>query len=173
MTALRLLGAACVSLACTAWGLLRARALRQRARTLYAVGCELEQLGSEINELRAPLPEIVSRLKTETPAPCRAWLSALSDALETETDARFSFLWQRTLETHAPPGLGAETRERLGMLAASLGRYDAPEQCQALERCLRAVEREQALAEEKARTQGRLCVGLGAAAGLLLAVLLL
>lgn len=173
MTALRLLGAACVALACTVWGLLRAGSLRQRARTLYAVGCVLEQLISEISELRAPLPEILSLLKTEAPVPCRPWLSALSDALDAKPDARFSTLWQQTLETDAPPGLGAETVSQLGLLALSLGRYDAPEQCQALERCLRAVEREQVLAEEKARTQGKLYAGLGAAAGLLLVVLLI
>ena len=173
MTALRLLGAVCVVTACTVWGRLRALALRRTAGTLRAVCRLLMQLKSEITELRTPLPELIGRLAAEAPDCCRGWLTALDAAMQDEPDARFASLWQRTLKSDAPPGLGEEETECLCLLGLSLGRYDAPEQGAAIDRCLRETERAQLRAEENARTQGRLFTGLGLAAGLLLAILLL
>lgn len=172
MTALRLLGAACVVFGCAMRGFFAARGLRQRAEALLSVCETLEMLKSELSELCAPLPEILSRLKTEAPDPCRNWLAALEAQLSAG-DVRFAELWRETLNSCPPGGLDGEALHQLALLAPSLGRYDAPEQCCAIERCLRALREAHTRAEERARTQGRLYSGLGVAAGLLLAIVLL
>lgn len=172
MTALRLLGAACVVLAGAFRGFCAARGLHRCADALLSVCETLEMLKSELSELCAPLPEILCRLKREAPAPCRGWLAALETRLASG-DARFAELWRETLETNPPPDLDAAALHQLALLAPSLGRYDAPEQCSAIERCLRALREAHARAEERARTQGRLYSGLGISAGLVLAIVLL
>ena len=173
MTALRLTGAALVVLACTLCGLLQRSRLRQRERALAAVCVTLAQLRAEIVERRAPIREIAQTLRENAPVPCRAWFSALSDALDANADAGFAAKWRHVLETRAELPLRGEELEALCLLGLSLGRYDAEEQGAAIDRCLREMEHAHTHAREEAQTKGRLCMGLAPALGALLAVVLL
>ena len=172
MTALRILGAALVALGGYALGALLRGRLYAAADRLSALCTALLLLRGEITERRTPLPELAARLRDEGPEPCRAWFRALAQSLEAPTGERFSSLWRRTLTESGPP-LGEQERETLCRLGLSLGRYDAPEQALAIDRCLTALSLAQRRAEDAAREKGRLCTGLGLALGLLLAVLLL
>lgn len=173
MTALRILGAVLVVFACGAWGFMQTARLRRRKTALAAVCKTLEQLRAEIVERRAPIREIAQQLLRGAPAPCRAWFAALADELDAESGAGFAVLWRRALETKAGLPLRGDELEQLCLLGLSLGRYDAPEQGAAIDRCMREMERAHARADEDVRIQGRLFSGLGLAAGALLAVVLL
>ena len=172
MTALRLLGAALVALSGWALGRERRARLYAAADALSAVCTALGLLRSEITERRAPLPEIARRLCKEGPLPCRGWFAALSEGLDAPGEARFSALWERALRAGRLP-LGAEETAALCRLGLSLGRYDAPEQAEAIDGCLAVLTRAQRRASDAAREKGKLCTGLGLAGGLLIAVLLL
>ena len=173
MTTLRLLGALLIVLACTGYGLARIAQLRAANAARAGVCKVLEQLRAEISERRTPMREIALLLRKDAPPPCRAWFAALAEALEQPDGRRFSTLWRQTLQTRAGLPLSAEELETLCLLGLSLGRYDAPEQCAAIDRCLRELERFRIHAEEQARIRGRLYPGLGLSAGLFLAVLLI
>ena len=172
MTAARLLGALLVAAAGTALGLQAAGRLRQRTAVLSAVVGVLTLLRGEIGDRRSPMPEIAARLAREAPECCRGWFVRLEAGLSRLNGESFAAVWRRTLEEAELP-LDGEERESLARLGLSLGRYDAPEQSAAIDRCLREMEAFRARAGETARTQGRLYTGLGLAGGLMLAVILL
>lgn len=173
MTALRLLGAAFIVFACAGWGFAQTAQLRKAAAARAGVCKVLEQLRAEISERRTPMWEIALLLRKDAPPPCRTWFAALAEALDAPDGQRFSVLWRQTLQTRAGLPLSAEELESLCLLGLSLGRYDAPEQRAAIDRCLREMERFRVQADEQARIRGRLYPGLGLSAGLLLAVLLI
>lgn len=173
MTALHLLGAALVVLGGGVWGWMQRARLRQRETAIAAVCASLAQLRAEIVERRAPIREIAQQLRSGAPVPCRAWFAALADELDAEDGAGFAARWRHVLETKAKLPLRADELEPLCQLGLSLGRYDAPEQGAAIDRCLYEMERTHARAREDTQTRGRLYAGLGLAAGALLAVVLL
>jgi len=157
---LKLLGGVLLVLA---GALLGRRALaeqRARLRRLHALAAALGRLRTELLETRAPLPEILDRLRAE---PLLDLAAAGFGAEPTET------LWRRAAAAQPVP---EEARAALASLGAVLGRCSAERQAEELSRVRRALEEQAALAEETLRTRTRQYPGLGAAAGAVLAVLL-
>lgn len=173
MTALRFLGAALIVAACTGLGLEKAGRLRARTAALTAVLTVLTLLRGEIAERRTPMPEIAERLAREAPEPCRGWFRRLEEDMGRLEDGGFAGVWRRSLEETTSLPLGKAERESLCLLGLSLGRFDAPEQAAAIDRCIRETEEFRRQAAETAQAQGRLFAGLGIAGGLLLAIVLL
>ena len=132
---------------------------RRRVRLLRSLAAGLGRLADGLSLLR-PLPEILAELEgrpffPELAAPCAAG--------ELERAWRAAAL--------ALP-LGREEREALAELGGVLGRYAAERRAGELAQVRARLDAAAAAEEEALKTRSRPSVGLGAAAGAMLAVLL-
>lgn len=166
--AVRLLGALLVTLAGLGAGGEAARRMKRRGQSLEELAFALGLLAFELESFCRPLPELCCRLSGETKGAAGTLFAGLCRAMAADKNAGFSACWQEAL---AP--LGAAERELLLPLGSVLGRYGADEQRQALLLCRRRLEEMAAEARETYRRSGRVCVGLGAALGAGLSLMML
>ncbi len=158
--AVKLLGAALVTLASLLGGGEAARRLKRRSEALEELAFGLGLLGFELESFRRPLPELCRHLSGQAPGAAGQLFERLCQGLEQQPGESFSGLWQKALG----PLKGPE-RALLLPLGAVLGRYGAPEQRRALSLCQTRLEELAAEARERHRRNGRLYLGLGAALG--------
>ena len=163
---MRLLGGALLAASGVLCGALSARELRRELAVLDGFLALLDRLSMELARFKTPLPELFSLLAGELDGPaselCRTAAAGLAAGLP------LSPLWRRAAEPLPP-----ELREILLPLGPVLGRYGAEEQAESV---LAARERLKNLREEKRRglrDRTRVRLGVCAAGGALLAVLLL
>lgn len=140
--------------------------LRREAGRCKALCSLLERIAYEIGRFRTPLPTLFGELSTEGACEVNALCGRIAEALD--AGASFASAWEE--EIAAFP---AEERAILHPLGAVLGRYGAPEQTECVEGARRRMEELGSRREGRLRERGRVCVGVGSAAGILLAVLLL
>ena len=132
---------------------------RRRVRLLRSLAAGLGRLADGLSLLR-PLPEMLAELEgrpffPELAAPCAA--------------GELERAWRQA--ALALP-LGREEREALAELGGVLGRYAAERQAGELAQVRARLDAAAAAEEEALKTRSRPSVGLGAAAGAMLAVLL-
>lgn len=167
---MRLLGAVLLVAGCAGVGWRRTRALREQVTALEDMVAALDLLRGEILTNRTPLPEVAGELARSGPGSVRGVFAAVYAGLRCPGGRGFPELWRRSLaQCRALEGEAAGALERLG---TKLGRFAAPEQAAAIDRCIARLERELAESREKLRRDGRLGPALGAAAGLVGSVLL-
>lgn len=164
---MRLAGAALLAAAGLLCGLTAAGRLRARQRRCEALCQMMALMGYELERFHTPLPELFLSLGARlTGAPgllCRKLAAGLG-----KEDARFSDLWARAIE-----GLPPREREILAPLGQVLGRYGTQEQQAAVAECLRRMREQNDALRDAAAQRGRVYVGVCAAGGLMLAVLLI
>lgn len=147
----------------TAAGALLGRGLldpaRRRAALLRSLAAGLGRLADGLSLLR-PLPELLAALDG------RPFFPALAEPCAAGELER---AWHAA--ALALP-LGAEEREALAELGSVLGRYGAERQIGEMELVRRRLDAAAAAEEEALKTRARPSVGLGAAAGAMLAIML-
>lgn len=134
-----------------------------RCRALYSF---LERLAYEIGRFRTPLPTLFGELSSEGTGEISGLCGKIAGALA--AGESFVSAWEEQIAAFS-----AEERAILQPLGVVLGRYGASEQAECVEGALRRMEELGSRRERRLREQGRVCVGVGSAAGILLAVLLL
>lgn len=165
---MRLTGAVLLAAAGLLAGLTARRAMEARVRRLTELLGFLELLSMELGRFRTPMPELFGGLAGRTRGAASELCERVSAGLDRLGERTFSDIWA---EAAAP--LPAEERDLLGPLGAVLGRYGAEEQLLAVDRCRHDTEQAREAAAAALRDRGRLAVGLGAAGGAALAVLLI
>jgi len=129
-------------------------------------------MAGEIETYLTPLGEILARLGTGG-GPVAALFQRLSRDMSRLEDAGFATLWERAVRADRDLELRTPEKDSLLQLGRVLGRYDAAAQTRAIARCAGDFRDFAALARTEAQQQGRMWTGLGAAAGVVAAVLLL
>jgi len=160
------LGALLVAASGVLAGVLGAKALRAQAERARQLARMLELMRFELERFKTPLPDLFGALEARTDGTAAELCGRVSACLAA-VDVRFSAAWRFACEN-----LSKQEREILLPLGEILGRYGAEEQAAALDAALSDMRR---LAEERRmelRDKSRLFLGLGAACGLLAAVLL-
>ena len=120
----------------------------------------------ELARFRTPLPELFTALGERLEEPAGFFCRALGAGLW--AGQPFPALWAR-----AAAEIGGPEGESLAPLGRVLGRYGAEEQTAALASCRGELEEYGELLRRLARERSRLYIGVGAAGGVMLAVLLL
>ncbi len=169
---LRLLGACMLAFAGTALGISQARALRRQVTVRLALIAALEVLQGEISHRCTPLPALMEQLSATAPVSVRGLFARVHAGLCHLEDMDFSEIWRMSVSESRELGLSQEETASLQLLGASLGRFDAPQQAAAIERCLAQLTPGLERARAAAQSQGRLYTGLGMALGLMAAVIL-
>jgi len=173
MNALRLLGAACIALSGLGIGIAGAFELRRRVRTLTDFIATFVTIRAEIVVCATPIGEIAEGLMHSAPRTVRTFYARVYESMCFLGECSFADIWRNSVEACEELGLKPEELGEIISLGASLGRYDAREQEDAINLCISRLNTLLELAREESKTGGRLVLGLGAAGGLVLVIILI
>ncbi len=156
---------------CCLYGLNLSGERRVRLTQMEELADMLELLRGELSLRAAALPELAEQLRMECRGRGAAFLEALCDKMDLLGETPFSQIWRRTC-LDCCGTLAAQDREELAGLGLYLGRLELERQLQALDRCVEHFR--QRIEEERRELPAltRLMLGLSAAAGALLLILL-
>ncbi len=169
---MNLLGAILLISGGLAAGIMKARALTDTDRTYSAMIHVLGFIKSEISSRKAPLDDILLRLKTNCPRQISLFVSRLSDGLLKLDEQTFCTVWTSSAED-CLQSLSPQSVAAVAALGSSLGRYDADMQCAALERCMAELLSARDEMRTRLSANKRMYIGLGGAGGLILAIVLI
>lgn len=169
---IRLMGAVLLITGCGCLGLGAVGRLDGRVRDLRELSAGLELLRRELGWRLTPLPKALEAAEEGTQGRAAQFFRFCARRAGNLSGTPFQQLWREGLE-QCPLRLEREDRALLEQLGPVLGRYDGDSQCQAVEKALAGLERQQARAEENRRRLGRVYGVLGVTAGLFLAILLI
>ena len=169
---MRGIGAALAVLAFLWAGIRTVKSKKERITALWELELALELLRGEL-ESRAPaLPELCGFLRRRTAGTAQKLFSALDELLPVLGEEAFSTLWRSAVKKSCTM-LEPVERAELAELGDVLGRYELQTQTERLRCCIMALRAHREEAQQNYPGQRRLCLGLSAAAGLLLAILFL
>ena len=167
---MKLVGALFVVVAATLLGVSKASALGKREKTLAAVIAALGYVRCELQSAATPLPELLGNLRSRSQVELANFydeLSAFGGSGESFEDA-----WTKAVGCAALCLSEGQKRE-LSRLGQYLGRFPGGAQCEAIDACLSHLKPEHEAARAAARQGKKLWTGLGLAAGLMLAAVLI
>lgn len=166
---MKILGALLVVAVFTLFGFSKAAGLYKRERTLSEVLEMLCYIRSELQSILTPLPVIFDSLMNTAKPEMQPFFKKIADGISCIYDESFSELWAAAAETLC---LSASQRTEVVRLGQYLGRFPAAEQCAAIDGCIVHLEPEYMAAKAAAKEGKKLWTGLGLAAGLMLATVL-
>lgn len=160
-------GMLCVILfASVTWiGVQQALECKRRQMMLLCVADSLAVLQSEICVQRSQLARALSRCSEINYQTKPFYLVLLRGV---ETDFSFKDCWRRAVVEMLP--MTGESRHALLALGEQIGRYDLQAQEMAFEVCIAVLREQASQTSAKTKENVKLSVGLGAAFGLLLAI---
>ncbi len=166
------IGAMLILTGCTAAGILKVLSLGRLDRTYTALISALTIMKSEICSRAVPLDEVLHIVSGSASGDAGKFICRLSDSFSMLGEKTFCDIWSAEagscLESLPDRSLSA-----VKALGASLGRYDAAMQCAALDRCINNISAEQRALRETLSENKRMYVGIGASAGLIIAIVLI
>ena len=165
---MRLTGAALLTAAGLLSGLLAARALRARALRRGELCRMLELMAFQLGRFHTPMPALFDTLAFQTEGAGACLCRRMTEGMTCLGERDFAGIWADALAF-----LPARERDILRPLGPVLGRYGTQEQLRAVETCRQDMEEARREAATAAREKGRMYVGLSAAGGAALSVLLL
>jgi stage III sporulation protein AB len=144
---------------------------RTRIRTLRELCAALEIMQGELSVRESPLPELCQMLSIHGSGKAKILFTALLEMLPLLGECSFSVLWDKAILC-CKNDLNASEREAVRSLGLVLGRYDTLTQIRQLQSCARLLNQNMAADEQRFPADRKLLLGLGASAGVMMAVLL-
>lgn len=168
---MHVLGAAAVLLASVGAGLVTVRQKRRRLRCLRELRDSLAFLAGELAGKRSPLPELFQDGSIQASGETGDFFRLMRDSLSLLGEKSFFELWENAVKQLLPLS-EAERWELIG-LGRQLGRTELSRQLSALDGCCRFLAARLDREERLFRSDRRLLLGVPAAMGALLLILLL
>lgn len=169
---LKLLGAALLTVGGAWAGLRAAGELADRVKALEAWQDALTLLRGELAFRLPAMPELTAVLSQRSREPARGVFAQLEQGLERLGELSFAELWSAAVADHAG-ALAGEDVDALRPLGDLLGRCGWEDQCEAVERVCRELERRRVQAREELDRKGKAYGTLGLGLGAFLTILLL
>ena len=154
-------------------GMLKSAGQYRRASALLQLSAAMEMMRGEISLNLTPVPELMELISRSFDGPVGIFfrnVSLLMPELGKETLAE---LWSRAVDGTADLPLSRAEMDELRLLGGALGRFGAGEQGRSLTLAADKFSGFASKAGEKAAQERKLCAGVGASAGLMLAIMLL
>lgn len=148
------------------WGLGKVRSLRRRRDDLLGVVTALQFVCAELRSASAPLEEIFASVPD-----CRLFQNA-ARILDEDGYESTRLLWHKCVYAEDGLFLSDDQRTELDRIGAVLGRFPAPEQLPAIERCIERMESHAAAAGLRAEKGARLYMAMALSVGLMAAAVL-
>ena len=165
------LGASIIVFACTAAGLIKARSLTQLDRLYSGLIAVLGIMKSEISSRSAPMDEIIELISCGQVRYIEPFTEHLKQGLTHLGEISFGSIWDGAV-AEGLRGISPRSVLALKSLGSTLGRYEASEQSAAIERCITVISTEQSQLQSGLCANKRMYIGIGAASGLMLAIML-
>lgn len=132
----------------------------------------LEQLRGLLESDGSPMPALLDILSRRCSGQARAFVRALSTAMDQLGESSFRELWRQALAENAGP-LDEDARRALESLGTVLGRYDPATQLDALDTCRLHLRQHLDKRQSSQAQETHLILGLSFSASLLLGILLI
>ncbi|MCI6184952.1 MAG: stage III sporulation protein AB [Clostridiales bacterium] len=171
-TAMNLIGAMLVMLGCTAAGIIKAHSLSQLDKTYSTLISALMLMKSEISSRAAALDDVLSIVFGAVTGDAARFIEAVIGDFSKLGDETFCTIWSSAAES-CLQCVSQRSLSALKALGGSLGRYDSSMQCEAIDRCISELSAEQKSLRETLGANKRMYVGIGGAAGLITAIVLI
>ena len=168
---MKIAGAALILSASLYTGLLHARTKRQKISCLRDICGALLLMEGELDARLTPMPELICFLAEKTQGQVGAFFSSLSLSMVRLGEEDFASLW-RTAMKQAVNFVGAPEMEELCCLGTVLGQYELDKQLSAIRACISVLRTSMEAAQRKYQDDRRLIMGLPAAIGALLIIVL-
>ncbi len=169
---MRAAGLFCLAAAFLIAGICAVGEKRRRLRGLGELCGALELLQGELELREASLPELCRELKERGTGLGSRLFSRVEASMSMIGEASFSSLWNACVENCCGEQETA-VRAELRRMGASLGRYDTGTQLRAIRSCEAALSRRREEQERAFSGERKLWLGLSAAAGALLVLVLI
>lgn len=167
-----ILGALLIMLGCTAAGIIKARSLSESDKTYAALIAALMLIKSEVSSRSAPLDEVMRTVQSAAAGNVKQFVMYIGDSFPKLGEKTFCQIWEEAAESFLK-SISPRALSSVKTLGASLGRYDSDMQCAALCRCIEELSAEQRSLMETLCANKRMYVGVGGAAGLIIAIALI
>lgn len=159
-----------ISAACASFGVISAAGMKRHIELLAALCGSLRFISAEIGTRLRPLPELISELAGRGGA-AGEFYTGLAKKLDSIGEVDFSALWASSLECLT--SLSLDELSALRALGDVLGRYELQEQLESIDICLDALGRSMHGLQAQYPERRRLVLGLSAAAGILVLIVLI
>ncbi|MGM9926217.1 MAG: stage III sporulation protein SpoIIIAB [Bacillus sp. (in: firmicutes)] len=168
----KLIGAACILIACTWIGFEFARHLSKRPKHLRLFRSSLQALEAEIMFGHTPLQEAAVRLSKSLPEPINRFFAAFAKELR-QQDTNVKTAWDNSLSAFRKVlALKQNEMEILMQFGETLGRHDRYQQQKQIILTMTHLEREETEALQVQSKYEKMMKSLGFLSGLLLIILL-
>ncbi|MBR5094653.1 MAG: stage III sporulation protein AB [Oscillospiraceae bacterium] len=169
---MRLLGIVLLSCSCLMTAALELKRRRERICSLRDLSDGMTLLQGELALRGTSLPRLFCDLEARSSGAARLLFESLGTEMERLGEERFTDIWSSCVYACTEP-LEAGEREALLCLGEILGRMELEDQTAELLARRDGLRESLARAEERYPEDRRLCLGLGAAAALMLTIVLL
>ena len=164
---MNLIGAMLVMLGCTAAGIIKAHSLSQLDKTYSTLISALMLMKSEISSRAAALDDVLSIVFGAVTGDAARFIEAVIGDFSKLGDETFCTIWSSAAES-CLQCVSKRSLSALKALGGSLGM-----QCEAIDRCISELSAEQKSLRETLGANKRMYVGIGGAAGLITAIVLI
>lgn len=168
----RLVGFVLLQLAAALFARGRIAEAADRTEALRSFCDMLEQLRGLLESDGSPMPVLLETLSRRCTGQARAFVRALSAAMDQLGECSFQELWQQRLEENAGL-LDGDARQTLESLGGVLGRYDPATQLDALDSCRLHLRQRLDKRQSDRAQETHLILGLSFSASLLLGIYLI
>lgn len=164
------IGAFLVAAGSAAIGMVTVISQKRHIQLLDELCASLRLMSAELGTRLRPLPELICEL-SEKGDSVSGFYGDIAGRLDFIGETDFSVLWSDAVENIQL--LSADERETMNRLGAVLGRYELREQLDSIDICLDALTRSVLGLRAEYPCRRRLFLGLSAAAGLMILIILI
>ena len=157
----------------SAWGVFGVLRLWRRCRILAELTGAVGAIRSEITTRLTPVPELISRLASETGEPVRSFFTSIVTRLGDIGEYTLYEIWYDALTNTPELLLLGDERDALREVPRALGRYDLEEQRLALSHTEQQLEQFRQRACDARVRDSKIKGTIGVAAGLFIVLLLI
>ncbi|MGM9927360.1 MAG: stage III sporulation protein SpoIIIAB [Bacillus sp. (in: firmicutes)] len=169
---IKLIGAACILVACTWVGMEASRQISQRPKQLRYFRSALQALEAEIMYGHAPLQEAAVRLSKQLPKPVNMFFQTFAEKLQGQ-EVTVKAAWDESfVELQPLLALKENEVEILSQFGETLGKHDRYQQQKQIILTMSHLEREENEALQYQNKYEKMVKSLGFLGGLLLIILL-
>ncbi|HHU06162.1 MAG TPA: stage III sporulation protein AB [Clostridiales bacterium] len=169
----KIIGALMVTAATTSLGLMSARQLKRRVRSLRSLVGALDIMRSEICTRLTPMPELLELLAAQSGEPANIFFANCLIKQRSMRGRPFVELWLSALKSTQELELNENELEPLTELGSALGRYDTDRQGEAILAARKRLEAFLQKAESERDRESKTRTMLGIAAGVMITIILI